>query len=113
VAALATSFIKATLKFVLAEEPEASWSGPAKPYFIPCRTTHARFFPKKHSFSYSYLLVGVPVGCRANVNGMLSMDFGNGRSAWYDVDQVDYLTRGSGHLGLRGKLDNNLVSQVR
>lgn len=113
VAALATSLAKARLNFVLAGEPGASWSGPAKPYFIPCRTTHARFFPKKHSFSYSYLLVGVPVGCRANVNGMLSMDFGNGGSAWYDVDPADYLQRGSGHLGFRGKLDSYLVSQVR
>lgn len=112
-AVLAMSSIKSRLKFVLAGEPGASWPGMAKPYFIPCRTTHTRFFPKKHSFSYSYLLVGVPVGCRANVNGMLSMDFGNGGLAWYDVDPADYLQRGSGHLGLRGKLDSFLVSQVR
>ena len=85
-----------------------------RPYLIPARTAHTRLFPKKHSFSYSYLLVGIPVGLQGNVNGIISADvFRSGLpKAWYDVDPADYLERGSGHLGLRRKLDNYLESQV-
>lgn len=114
--ALATLLTRTSSSLMLSprrRQSEALWPAPAKPYFVPCRTTHARFFPKKHSFSYSYLLVGIPVGCSANIDGMLSMDLGVGHPrAWYDVDAVDYLQRGSGHLGLRGKLDSYLISQV-
>lgn len=114
---LAVTLIKTRLSLMLSARhlhPAASWSGPAKPYFIPCRTTHTRFTPKKHTFSYSYLLVGIPVGCSASINGMLSMDIGSARScAWYDVDPADHLHRGLGQLGLRGKLDSYLISQVR
>ena len=88
-------------------------SCPAKPYLVPCRITHSRLYPKKHSFSYSYLLVGIPVGLEANVNGVISTDVSGTSRAWYDVDAPDHLQRDSGHLGLRGKLDNYLKSQVR
>ena len=33
------------------------------------------------------------------------------KSGWFHVDPADYLSRGDGHLGLRGKLDAYLISQ--
>jgi len=96
-----------------------------KVVLFPCRTTHTRLFPKKHSFSYSYLVVGIPVGWEGAVGGMVSAGVKNSggfwswlspkaapRKGWYDVDASDYLERGNGHLGLRGKLDAYLDSQV-
>lgn len=103
----------------LSSDGAPNHDGPSRPYLIPSRTTHTRLVPKKHSFDYSYLLVGVPVGWKGNSNGMISVDackrpkaLGSS-SAWYNVESVEYLERGAGHLGLRGKLDNFLRSQVR
>lgn len=93
--------------------------GPSRPYLIPSRTTHTRLVPEKHSFAYSYLLVGIPVGWEGNANGMLSVDASKrpsgltSSSAWFNVESVEYLERGAGHLGHRGTLDNFLRSQVR
>ncbi|KXH40936.1 hypothetical protein CSAL01_09554 [Colletotrichum salicis] len=96
-----------------------------KPLLIPCTTTHRRTFPEKHAFVYSYLVVGIPVGWKGNYAGMVSCDVDKagwwlswfslaprtaGR-AWFHVDPADYLERGNGHLGLRGKLDAYLTSQ--
>lgn len=91
-------------------------------YLIPCRVTHRRRVPKKHSFSYSYLTVGIPVGFRGSVDGMISVDEPDIPTSWlsgawhlknwFRVDSSDYLERGSNKLGLRGKLYNYLVSQV-
>lgn len=97
-----------------------------KPMIFPCRTTHRRLFPKKHSFSYSYLLVGIPIGWKGLAGGMIACDMeknpipwyrrllslGPG-SAWYTVNGDDYLARGHVGGGLRGKLDAYLLSQVR
>ena len=90
------------------------WAGPGKVLLFPCTTTHSRMFPEKNSFSYSYLVVGIPVGWEGNAGGMVSVG-GQGSPAskgWYHVNAADYLERGSGHLGLRGKLDKYLRSQV-
>ncbi|CAK7231777.1 hypothetical protein SCUCBS95973_008035 [Sporothrix curviconia] len=93
---------------------ESPWTGPGKPLLLPCITTHTRLFPKMHSFVYSYLVVGVPVGWSGVCNGMISVA-GPGhkgqKKGWYHIDAEDYLERGNGHLGLRGKLDAHLVSQ--
>ncbi len=94
-----------------------------KPLFFPSRTTHTRLFPKTHSFSYSYLLVGIPVGWQGSVGGMLSADQGaygtrsgfeggSSSSTWYTIDAGDYLDRGHRQLGLDGKLRKFLQSQV-
>jgi hypothetical protein len=89
-----------------------------KPLFFPSRTTHTRLFPKSHSFSYSYLLVGIPVGWQSSVGGMLSADQGThsarstSSSSWYNVDAGDYLDRGHRQLGLEGKLRKFMLSQV-
>lgn len=99
-----------------------SAEGP-KPLFFPSRTTHTRLFPKKHSFSYSYLLVGIPVGWQGSVGGMLSADQGTHRTrggpesgpsgrSWFTVDAGDYLDRGNRQHGLDGKLRKFIRSQV-
>ncbi len=84
---------------------------PAKVLLLPCKTTHSRMFPKLHSFSHSYLVVGIPVGWSGCAGGLVSAGSG-GRRGWFHVDAEDSLERGNGHLGLRGKLDAYLESQV-
>lgn len=90
-----------------------------KPIIFPCRTSHTRLFPQKHSFSYSYLFVGIPVGWRGSVSSLLTADLRTlpwkGRmpkNGWFNVDSADYLARGDNLHGLRGKLDTYLESQV-
>lgn len=101
----------------------SGWTGSGRPYLVPCKTTHTRMFPQKHSFSYSYLVVGIPVGISGNFNGMLSVRNKQSqglsgflsqlfRSGWYNVNASDYLQRGLNDTGLRGKLDTYLCSQV-
>ena len=101
------------------------WDGPGKVLLLPCRTFHSRLLPKRHSFSYSYLAVGIPVGFDGNAGGMVSVGsrgeagpFSWPSSAsrvpnsWFTVDAGDYLERGKSELGLRGKLDEYLRLQV-
>lgn len=92
-----------------------------KPLLFPCRTTHTRLFPKKHSFSYSYLCVGIPVGWQGSMSSFLSVDFGGhltGKAyhqwwpSWFSIMSSDYLNRGSHAAGLKGKLDDYLEFQV-
>lgn len=92
---------------------------PLKPILFPCRTSHTRIFPKKHSFSYSYLYVGIPVGWRGWISSLLTADLKTlpwrGRkpkNGWFNIDSADYLARGDSMHGLRGKLDTYLESQV-
>ena len=90
---------------------------PLRPLIIPSRTTHTRLFPKKHGFSYSYLLIGVPVGWKGSAASMVSADAGRSEKpgaprAWFSVNAEDYLERGQGYLGLDGKLALYLKSQV-
>ncbi len=92
---------------------------PLKPIIFPCRTSHTRLFPQKHSFSYSYLFVGIPVGWRGWVSSFLTADLKTlpwrgrkPRKGWLNVDSADYLARGDSMHGLRGKLDTYLESQV-
>ena len=99
------------------------WNGPGQTLLFPCQTSHSRIFPKKHSFSYSYLLVGIPVGFEGDAAGMVSVAATGkpGRpswlpmalcGSWFTVDAGDYLERGKSELGLRGKLDEYLQAQV-
>ena len=94
------------------------WS-PLKPILFPCRTSHTRLFPKKHSFSYSYLFVGIPVGWRGWISSFFTADLKTlpwrgpkPKNGWFNVDSADYLARGDSMHGLRGKLDTYLESQV-
>lgn len=81
-----------------------------KPNLFPCRTTHTRMFPTKHSFSYSYLMVGVPIGWNGS-NAMLSTDAAGEQNSWFKVHSDDYLARGHHDGGLAGKLRAYLTSQ--
>ncbi len=97
-----------------------------KPLFFPCRTTHTRLFPKKHSFSYSYLLVGLPVSWHGRDRSIgtahLQPAYGkdgfcwqvskSGKS-WFSVNATDYMARGEDDLGLEEKLHAYLRTQVR
>lgn len=97
----------------------------AKPMLFPSRTAHTRFFPKKNSFSYPYIVVGVPVGWKGTIGGMLSVDLPRDNqsllqrlfsfkpwSSWYTVDADDHLARGHVEGGLEEKLHHYLLSQV-
>ena len=102
------------------ESERTTLTNPLKPLLFPCRTAHTRLFPKKHSFSYSYLFVGVPVGWTGSVGSMLAADTdtstGTGprpKNALFRVEARDHLDRGNAHLGLHGKLRVYLESQVR
>ena len=102
------------------ESERTALTNPLKPLLFPCRTAHTRLFPKKHSFSYSYLFVGVPVGWTGSIGSMIAADAdtSTGTSppspkAWFRVEARDHLDRGDAHLGLHGKLRVYLESQVR
>lgn len=90
-----------------------------RPFLFPCRTTHARMFPRKHSFAYSYLLVGVPVGPKDDSClslPMLTVDPCSSprvskRKGWFHIQGSDYLERGH-NMDLKGKLTQYLRSQV-
>ncbi|KAL8695190.1 MAG: hypothetical protein Q9218_000228, partial [Villophora microphyllina] len=90
-----------------------------RPLIFPSRTTHVRLFPKKHSFSYSYLLIGVPIGWRGSVDSFLSVDVpsqsslhqSTWRRAWFTLSAADYLERGGEDLDLKGKLQSYLKTQ--
>ena len=92
---------------------------PLKPVLFPCRTSHTRIFPQQHSFSYSYLFVGIPIGWRGWISSLLTADLKTlpwrsrkPKTGWFNVDSADYLARGDSVHGLRGKLDVYLESQV-
>ncbi|KAK7989663.1 dihydroxyacetone kinase [Apiospora arundinis] len=106
---VAYQVIQVTRAFLGISHQPSGWNGPTMPLLIPCRTTHSRFFPKKHSFANSYLMIGFPVGWEGVAGGMIST--GSQKKGWYQADAGDYLERGNGHLGLRGKLDVYLTSQ--
>ncbi|KAK0109385.1 hypothetical protein ONS96_003199 [Cadophora gregata f. sp. sojae] len=97
---------------------------PVKPMLFPCETAHVRMFPTSHGFKYSYLLVGIPVGWKGSVGGMISSDMGKNLEswysrlaslqpggAWYTVNGDDYLKRGHVQGGLEGKLHQYLESE--
>ncbi|KAK7556128.1 hypothetical protein IWX92DRAFT_370363 [Phyllosticta citricarpa] len=89
------------------------------PLLIPSRTTHSRMFPQKHSFAYSYLLVGIPIGpagrpCR--YGSLISVDTdllpaGQNRRGWFHVQGSDYLERWGQNMTLKDKLAQYLRSQ--
>lgn len=80
-----------------------------KPMLFPSKTIHTRNFPQRHSFGYSYLLVGIPVGWQGRRTSMLSAETGNG---WFSVRSTGFLTRGGHGQGLHDKLCDYLQSQV-
>lgn len=86
------------------------------PLLIPARTTHTRLFPKKHSFSYSYFYVGIPVGWKGRAGSALSADVDLLEEAersygWFHVDSKDHLDREADQDGFKGKLRRYLRSE--
>ncbi|KAF2020194.1 hypothetical protein BU24DRAFT_135171 [Aaosphaeria arxii CBS 175.79] len=78
-----------------------------KALIFPCRTTHARIFPKRHAFKYSYLLYGIPIippWAAANGQGIVDGKDRKKGNWWLQVRAEDYLERGYGELGFYGKL---------
>ena len=101
------------------DQADASKRSPFRPLILPCRTSHARLFPKKHSFSYSYLQVGVPVGWKGRVASIVGTDLDTqkdpGSHRWspmFRVEAGDHLDRGNDQEGLKGKLAGYLKDQV-
>ncbi|TGO21316.1 hypothetical protein BPAE_0226g00030 [Botrytis paeoniae] len=95
-----------------------------KPMLFPTKTSHLRLFPKRHGFSYSYLLTGIPIGWTGSSGGMISVDEKNdglpwyrrvlslqSMSPWYVVNGGYYLERGHVSGGLEGKLKRFLHDQ--
>jgi len=79
------------------------------PLLIPSKTTHSRMFPQKHSFEYSYLFVGVPVGMAGRSSKALSVD--GSPPSWFNVKASDYLFREREELSLAEKLKIYLDKQ--
>lgn len=80
---------------------------------LPGRISHTRLFPKFHSFTYSYLMAGIPIHSNNQENSLLSVDerpwFKRG---WLRVEANDHLGRGGNEHGIRRKLESYLISQV-
>lgn len=70
-----------------------------EPVFFCCRTNHTRLFPRRHSFAYSVLEVGIPLSFKGSIGRLFS--FNNGSNCdgdkWtiFGVDSRDYLRRGN------------------
>lgn len=70
-----------------------------EPVFFRCRTNHTRLFPRRHSFVYSVLEMGIPLSFKGSIGRLFS--FNNGSNCdgnkWtiFGVDSRDYLKRGN------------------
>lgn len=88
-----------------------------RPLVFPSRTKHSRRFPKQHSFSYSYLFVGVPVnlkdagGSLITVNNEPDSHLTSPERGWFSVNAEDHLFRGRPGKTLEEKLRDYLCSQ--
>jgi hypothetical protein len=87
-----------------------------KARIFPCQTKHARMFPKRHAFEYSYLQCGFPIipdGVNADGSAInVGSDVQIGRW-WLRVKAEDYLNRGNGEFGFYNKLKLYLQEHVR
>jgi hypothetical protein len=104
---------------VLAEVREglSPWTSQyPKARIFPCQTKHARMFPKRHAFEYSYLQCGFPIipdgvdpdGRDTNIGSDVQL----GRW-WLRVKAEDYLNRGNGRFGFYNKLKLYLQEHVQ
>lgn len=95
------------------------------PVFFPSRTNHIRMFPTKHAFSYSYLLMGIPIGWKGSIGSILSVDLQSQKEqedepqpqtktsrTWFSAEAEHYLDRGDIQAGFQGRLRAYLQSQV-
>ncbi|KAI5811655.1 hypothetical protein DFH27DRAFT_534524 [Peziza echinospora] len=67
-----------------------------QPHFYHCLTKHSRFTPQKHSFQYSYLLVGFPISWTGSEGKIFSVRQSSGKLPWtfFSVNSEDYINRG-------------------
>lgn len=82
---------------------------------FPGRISHTRLFPKNHSFTYSYLIVGIPLHSHNNKGTrLLSVDDERAwwKRGWLRVEAADHLGRGGNEKGIYRKLQAYLESQV-
>lgn len=100
----------------LFDSSDAAPTESGRPVLFKCKTTHRRLTPEKHAFDYSYLAAGIPVGWEGRAGGILAVDVPAGDgvkgAAWFEVRCEDHLYRGGSELGLRGKLDAYLDTEV-
>ena len=86
----------------------SEWTIPfPKARIFPCETKHARMFPKRHAFNYSYLQCGFPIipgGVTPDGRDVATGADQKLGSWWLRVQANDYLTRGNGEAGFYGKL---------
>ena len=76
------------------------------------KVSHLRLFPKRHSFVYSYLTLGIPVRS-PSPNWLLSLDTKDWwRRGWLSVTADDHLTPGDEGQTLSEKLNCYLRQQV-
>ena len=84
-----------------------------RPLIFPGRVSHTRLFPKFHAFSYSYLMVGIPIKPPGKRNSIISVDASGWRGrGWLCVNSEDHLHRGDDESGIQWKLDQYLLQQV-
>ncbi|PYH93092.1 hypothetical protein BO71DRAFT_455824 [Aspergillus ellipticus CBS 707.79] len=81
-----------------------------KPLFFPTMLSHTRMLADPYNYTYSYFLVGIPVGLRARIGTLLSIDT-EGDQCWFKIDQRHYLNPGDHSMGLKGKLHSYLRLQ--
>jgi DUF1365 family protein len=85
-----------------------------KARIFPCHTTHARMFPKRHAFAYSYLQCGFPVVPSGITYSGIEFPSGKDQEFgtwWLRVRAEDYLERGDGAKGFYWKLKAYLRAQ--
>jgi hypothetical protein len=86
-----------------------------KAKIFPSQTKHARMFPKRHAFEYSYLQCGfpiIPAGIAPNGMTLGSSKDCHLGSWWLRIRDEDHLDRGNGALGFYGKLQLYLREHV-
>ncbi|KAJ5385708.1 hypothetical protein N7509_008249 [Penicillium cosmopolitanum] len=92
-------------------------------FFRKTSLTHARMFPERYNYGINYFLVGTPVGLRARVGALMTIDSDRSdqqspatyfqnftqqlfrKFAWFGIDTSQYLHRGDGHMSLTQKLE--------
>lgn len=69
-----------------------------EPIFFYYRINHTHLFPRRHSFAYSVLEVGIPLSFKGSIGRLFSFNRSNCRSdKWtiFGVDSRDYLRCGN------------------
>lgn len=97
--------------------PKAQRTETDRPILFKCRTTNQQIFPEKGAFEYSHFLAGIPVGPKFRDGGILTAERPTekecgGGSACLEVRAEYHLHRGGYELGLCGKLEAYLASNV-